>query len=98
MILPSLLFAQTVPNQSAPVNGSTWETTSPSLYWWYTPNPFSIGPFDYSVQVSTNATDFSGSFLVVDAVVSSGTAGSYAIPSSAGLSVGNTYYWRIVFY
>ncbi|NOX19431.1 MAG: DUF1565 domain-containing protein, partial [Chlorobi bacterium] len=95
MILPSLLFAQTAPNQSAPVNGSTWETTSPSFYWWYTPNPFSIGPFDYSVQVSTNATDFSGSFLIVDAVVSAGTAGSYAVPSSAGISVGNTYYWRV---
>ncbi len=86
------MFAQTAPNQSAPVNGSTWETTTPSLYLCYTPNPFSICPFDYSVQVSTNATDFSGGFLIVDAVVNAGTAGSYSIPSSAGISVGNTYY------
>ncbi len=95
IMLPSFAFSQTVPTQSAPVNNSIWETTTPTLYWWYMSNPFSVGPFDYSVQVSTNASDFTGANLLVDAVVTTSTAGNYSIPSSAGLTILNTYYWRI---
>ena len=95
IMLPSLAFSQTVPYQSAPVNYSYWETTTPTLYWWYLSNPYSMGPFNYSVQVSTDPSNFTGAFLIVDDIVTTSTAGNYPIPASAGITVGGTYYWRI---
>lgn len=91
LLIPSFLVAQNIPYQSAPVNGSTWETTSPTLYWWYVPNPYSAGPFNYSVQVSTSSSNFTSN-LIVNATVSGNGAASYAL---SGLSGGTTYYWRI---
>lgn len=91
LLIPSFLSAQNIPYQSAPVNGSTWETTSPTLYWWYVPNPYSSGPFNYSVQVSTSSSNFTAN-LIVDATVSGDGAASYAL---SGLSGGTPYYWRI---
>ena len=87
--------AQSVPGLSAPVNGSTWDSTTPTLYWWYVPTPYSAGPFTYSVQVSTSSSNFTGGYLKVDASVSGGGAASYAVTAGAGLVTGTTYYWRV---
>jgi hypothetical protein len=87
--------AQSVPGLSAPVNGSTWDSTTPTLYWWYVPTPYSAGPFTYSVQVSTSSSNFTGGYLKVDASVSGSGAASYSVTSGAGLTSGVTYYWRV---
>ena len=91
----NFLLAQSVPGLSAPVNGSTWDSTTPTLYWWYVPTPYSAGPFTYSVQVSTSSSNFTGGYLKVNASVSGGGAASYTVTSGAGLSTGVTYYWRV---
>ncbi|MFC2084820.1 T9SS type A sorting domain-containing protein [Bacteroidota bacterium] len=85
------LIAQ--PNLSAPVNNSTWETTTPTLYWWYIST---TGTENYHVQLSTSSSDFTTSGVVlVDVNVTGGGAASYPVPLSAGLTVGNDYYWRV---
>lgn len=93
--LTSVSFAQTQPYLSAPVNGSTWELTTPTLYWWYLPNPYTAGPYTYSVQVSSTVNDFSESNLLINATVVSFGSGNYPISSSVGLIQGVTYYWRV---
>ena len=95
IVFQGLMFAQSVPNQSAPVNGSYWDSTTPTLYWWYTPNPYVYATFTYSVQVSKSASDFSSANLVVNASVSGQSTASYNVLPAAGLIVGVTYYWRV---
>lgn len=95
IFLTSVTFGQAHPNLSAPVNGSTWETASPTLYWWYLPTPYVAGPYDYSVQVSA-VNDFSQANLLVDAVVTTNYgAGNYTVSNSVGLMQGVVYYWRV---
>jgi|GEM_PF-2586779 len=94
-LITSFSFGQSQPYLSAPVNGSTWETASPTLYWWYVPAPYSAGPYTYNVQLSTSPTNFTGSNLLADANVTAYGAGSYSVNSSAGLIQGVSYYWRV---
>jgi hypothetical protein len=95
ILFSSVCFGQSIPYLSAPVNGSTWELTTPTLYWWYVPTPYSYGPFTYDVQVSTDASNFTVPYLLVDADVSSSGVGAYPISTTVGLLQGVTYYWRV---
>ncbi|RJP72298.1 MAG: T9SS C-terminal target domain-containing protein [Ignavibacteriales bacterium] len=95
IITTTVSLGQSQPYLSAPVNGSTWETATPTLYWWYVPTPYIYGPYNYSVQVSASYSDFSESKLLVDAEVSAYGAGNYPINNSVGLIQGVTYYWRV---
>ena len=83
------------PNLSAPINGATYGSTSPTLSWWYIASDYSPGPFNFSVEISTNSTDFSSSNLVYSTTISATGAGVYTVPQSAGLVTGITYYWRV---
>ena len=83
------------PNLSAPINGATYVSTSPTLTWWYVASDYSPGPFNFSVEISTNSTDFSSSNLVYSTIISATGAGVYTVPQSAGLVTGITYYWRV---
>ncbi|MFC2085313.1 right-handed parallel beta-helix repeat-containing protein, partial [Bacteroidota bacterium] len=80
------------PTLSAPVNGSIWETTNPTLYWWYV-TPTNV---TYHVQLSTNPSDFTTPGVVlIDLSMVGAAAANYPIPPSTGLVVGTTYYWRV---
>ncbi|MCZ7602804.1 MAG: T9SS type A sorting domain-containing protein [Melioribacteraceae bacterium] len=83
------------PNLSAPINGATYISTSPTLSWWYVASDYSPGPFTFTVEISTSATDFTGSNLVYITSISTYGAGYLTVPSGAGLVVGITYYWRV---
>jgi len=91
----SVVISQNHPYLSAPVNGSTWEMMTPTLYWWYVPTPYSAGPFNFKVEVSQSSTDFTSAHLLINQSVTSGAVGSYTISSLVGLIPGVTYYWRI---
>jgi len=92
----SVSFGQSQPYLSAPVHGSTWETATPTLYWWYLPSPYVLGPYEYSVQLSTNYYDFSEPNLLINTtVITNYGAGSYTVGNSAGLIQGVTYHWRV---
>ncbi len=95
VLTASVSFGQSQPYLSAPVNGSTWETATPTLYWWYVPTPYVYGPYNFTVQLGTSYTDFSESNLLVNANVSAYGAGNYPISNSVGLIQGVTYYWRV---
>jgi len=71
------------PGTTAPVNGATISSTTPTFDW----NDLS-GAFGYRIQVST-VGDFS-SMVKDDSTL---TASSYAMTSS--LTTGTTYYWRV---
>ena len=85
------LIAQSVPQQNVPLDGSTWESTTPSLSW-LLPNVYHTVSF--SVQVSLSQNNFTNPYLVVNTTSSGNGIGSYKIPSGI-LAVGITYYWRI---
>ena len=86
-----IINAQSIPQQTVPVNGSTWETTTPNLSWLLYNNNSQV---NFSVQVSLSQNNFSNPYLVVNAAATAGGVGSYSIPSGL-LAVGVTYYWRI---
>jgi len=83
--------AQSIPQESAPLNGSTWESTTPTLSWLLY-NVYST--VNFSVQVSLSQNNFTNPYLVVNTTSSGYVSGSYNIPSGI-LAVGVTYYWRI---
>ncbi len=89
------LRAQTAPGLSVPVNGSTWDSTTPTMWWWYVPTPYSAGPFTYDLEISTSGSSFVSPNLIYSTTVSGGGSASFAVPSGAGLSTGVTYYWRV---
>lgn len=95
VLISSVNLGQGQPYLSAPVNGSTWELTTPTLYWWYVPTPYSAGPFNYTVQVSTSQNDFSDPNLLVNTTITSYGVGTYPINTTVGLIQGVTYYWRV---
>jgi|GEM_PF-2783049 len=88
-----MIYAQpstSVPSLSAPFNGSTWETTTPTLIWWMTgTNSTTV----FNVLVSTSPVDFNNT-LWQETVT--GVTGC-SIPASANFVAGQTYYWKVVF-
>ena len=85
------LSAQMTLQQTVPANGSTWETTIPSLSWLLYNSP---GQVSFSVKVSLNGNDFSNPNLVINTTVNGSSVNSYQIPAGL-LAVGTTYYWKI---
>jgi len=87
------LNAQSVPQQVVPVNGSTWESTTTTLYWLLYNTYSTVG---FSVQVGLSESNFTDSYLVINTTSSGNGSGSYGIPSGM-LAVNIKYYWRIGF-
>jgi|GEM_PF-5432014 hypothetical protein len=94
ILFSNKIYAQAVPQLSVPANTSTWELTTPTLYWWYVPYIYSTGPFNYQVQLGISPSDFSAPNLIVNQTVTGSNSAYYTVPSGL-LGVGSTYYWRI---
>jgi len=88
LLLTFQVNAQSVPMLTAPVNGSTWDTTTPTLYWYY----YTSTSVSYTVQLSTDSGF--GSFII-DTTVTGGSTANFAVGSSYGLVAGTTYHWRV---
>jgi hypothetical protein len=76
-----------IPYLSAPVNGSIWETTSPTLYWWYSTASSSVL---YRIDICSGDPNFGSG--TVSYTVLGGPAASKALSS---LNSGTTYFWRV---
>ena len=73
-------------NLTQPEDGTASATTTPALWW-----NESSGATSYTVEIAT-----SESFGATDVVNQTGLTETYfAVPGSAGLSVGVIYYWRV---
>ncbi len=89
--IPNNSNAQTTLQLSVPANGSTWESTTPKLYWLLYNTYTTV---NFSVQLGLSANNFSNPYLIVNTTVSGNGVGIYDVPTGL-LAVGVTYYWRI---